>query len=284
MATKSEQTLKAYKFILDWAEKEGIDFYDAKATTQRMKEVWPKPSTFKTRLGNLIGALKNAEFGSTKTEGANITEWNDTEAEVLAEYSKILKEHSEATQATPQEATEKEKENWLDWEDVMKLNKMLKEKFHQSIEALEDAILVALYTDTEPCRNDYAKVGFTAEYPNWLDLKTGLLTIRQHKTAKTEGSIFRQLPYDVLVLIHLLRAKEVQRPMLFWEDEAKLSARLISIFERHTNKKIGSTLLRHIFITHKRKGDTTLKEKAELAAKMGHSQQTQELYRRPELE
>lgn len=269
--TKSEHTKKSYKFILDWAQHNGVDYYNPKETAALMKVQWPNGGTYKTRLANLIGALKDAAF---------------EDEEVLKEYSFLLSEHLVVLSAEKeaQEPTTKEKENWLDWEEVLKLSKTLKSNFHKSLEALEDAILVGLYTDTEPVRNDYAKIGFTAEYPNWLDLTTGTLTIRQHKTAKTEGCLTRQLPFDLLVMIHLLRAKEVQRPMLFWEDENKLSARLISIFQKHTNKKIGSTMLRHIYITHQRKGDTTLKERAELAKTMGHSQQTQEMYRRPGLE
>jgi len=266
---RSEHTTKAHQFILDWAVKEGVDFYEPDETTARMKQVWPKSATYKTRLGNLIGALKANGF---------------EDESVLKRYRAILKEFQEANEPVVQQATEKEKDNWLNWEEVIALSKRLKSEFHKNTEALEDAILVALYVDVEPVRNDYAKLGFTADYPNWIDLTTGTVVIRHHKTARTEGHLVRQLPFDLLLMIHLLRAKEVQRPFLFWEDESQLSARLINIFQKHTNKKIGSTMLRHIFITHKKKGEATLADAATLAKAMGHSVQTQQTYRRPALE
>lgn len=49
-----------------------------------------------------------------------------------------------------------------------------------------------------------------------------------------------------------------------------------------TGKKISSTLLRHIYITEKFPPTDTLKEKQEVADKMGHSTSQQELYKKKE--
>ena len=58
-----------------------------------------------------------------------------------------------------------------------------------------------------------------------------------------------------------------------------LTKYLNKIFEPTGKKNISSTMLRHIYISEKL-GGPTLKEKMELADKMGHSVSTQETYKK----
>ena len=50
-----------------------------------------------------------------------------------------------------------------------------------------------------------------------------------------------------------------------------ISKYLNKIFLKHLGKKISSSLLRSIYITHKYNGKMTTKDKKEMADKMGHS-------------
>ena len=58
-----------------------------------------------------------------------------------------------------------------------------------------------------------------------------------------------------------------------------LTKYLNKVFEPTGKSNISSTMLRHIFITEKI-GGPALKEKQELADKMGHSVEQQELYKK----
>ena len=57
-----------------------------------------------------------------------------------------------------------------------------------------------------------------------------------------------------------------------------ISKYLTKIFKKHFDKKISTSLLRSIYISHKYNGDKQLstKDKKELAEEMGHSKSTAE--------
>ena len=58
-----------------------------------------------------------------------------------------------------------------------------------------------------------------------------------------------------------------------------LTKYLNKVFEPTGKNNISSTMIRHIFISEKI-GGPTIKEKQELAEKMGHSTDTQEKYKK----
>jgi integrase len=271
----SESTSKQYDAMLEWLLNQGLDIEEPDVVVAAMCNHWKNPSTQKTKLALLKGYLNRRK---------------DFDKAILSRYSILLDELvKSAKKPDAQEATEKEKENWLDWEKVVEFGESLKKTAIANwneknyVGALEDALLVAFYTDLSAVRNDYANIYFTDSKPNWLNLKTGELTINEHKTAKSVGALTRQIPPTLMFMIHTLLMKS-PRDVLFHQNESALSARLIRLFEKGTGKKIGSTMLRHISITHQQKGEQTLKEKKQLASDMGHSITTQTVYRRPGLE
>jgi integrase len=269
----SKTTAKQYDAMVEWVFNQGLAFEDADEVVEAVREKWSNPSTQKTKLALLKGYLNRKEGFDKKA---------------LERYGVLLDDAvKKSKKVDPQEETEKEKENWLEWEAVLAFGEKLKRDALASwgnektyVGKLEDAILVALYTDVTVVRNDYANLYFSEAKPNWLDVRTGVITVREHKTAKTVGAITRQLPPTILFMIQTLLMKS-PREMLFAQNESALSARLIRLFETHTGKKVGSTMLRHIFITFQQRGEKTLKEKDALATEMGHSKDTQTAYRRP---
>jgi hypothetical protein len=270
MESVSETTRKAYDGMWAWVEREGLDANEPEEVVKHIKATWANVKTQKTKLALLIGFLRKSPFENPAALERYTTE--------MSRYMTELKKTE-----GKQEATEKEEDNWLSWPQVMEASKTIQGRFVDGLKQLEDAILISLHTDMLVVRNDYAGLGFSDASPNWLNLKTGQITIRAHKTAATFGSLNRQCPMHTLALIHLLLAKS-PRDILFKESENKLSARLISLFEKQTGKRIGTTMLRHIWTTHNQKGEQTLAERQETAKNMGHSMTMNMEYRRPELE
>lgn len=269
MEAVSETTRKAYEGMWNWVEREGLDANEPEEVIKHIKASWANVKTQKTKLALLIGFLRKSPFENPAALERYTTEMNRYMTELKKTDSK-------------QEATEKEEDNWLSWPQVMEASRTIQSRFVDGVKQLEDAILVSLHTDMLVVRNDYASLGFTEASDNWVNLKSGQITIRAHKTAKL-GALTRQCPTHTLVMIHLLLAKS-PRDVLFSESENKLSARLISIFEKQTGKRIGSTMLRHIWTTHDQQGEKTLKERQEIAKQMGHSMSMNLEYRRPGLE
>lgn len=272
METVSAHTKKAYDAMWAWVEETGLDVNQPEDVLEAIALKWPNLNTRKTKLAYLIGFLKKTPEFSNE---AALKAYQDKLANLVVEFG---------NKKVAQEATEKEKNNWLSWAEVQTAAFKMKKQFYKSLTDLENAILVSLYTDMVPTRNDYSFLGFDEKSPNWINLWTGDITIREHKTAKTEGELKRTVPLTTLVMIHLLLEKDKTRKTLFLDTEANLSTRLIRLFEKYTEKKIGSTMLRHIYLTEQQKGEKTIVEKQELAKSMGHCVQTQAQYRRPELE
>ena len=266
----SPLTKAAYKRVVDFLARSGSDYKDPKQTLAAVELNYSNPSTRKQTVACLVGYLKRTGLAGP---------------EILATYQGKIQETSAQVEAAkkPQEATEHEEANWLKWEEVLEAAEKIKKDFYKSITDLENAVLVALHTEAlPPVRNDYATLGFSDESPNWIDLQTGQITLREHKTEKQSGTLYRQASFSALLLLHLLLQKS-PRTKLFAADEKAVSKRLIRAFETKSGKKIGSRQLRHIYISYLSRGEASLEQKQAIAKDMGHSVNTQTRYRRPDL-
>lgn len=195
------------------------------------------------------------------------------------------------------EKSEKQEENMLPWEDVKKKASELKEVVSSypltkhALKASEynniiDYLLICLYTEIQPRRNkDYNEMYFIKsggkaadKTKNYYDLATDTMYFNCYKTAKKYGQQEAKATpeirsaVDMLLKIHPQakgRWREIRmlvkmngEPM---DQVNTITRRLNKIF----GKKIGSSLLRHIFLTDKY-GDNTKEREADAAA-MGHS-------------
>lgn len=207
--------------------------------------------------------------------------------------------------------TEREKTNWLSWPEVEAKWNELKtevEKFSKDksiskarFELLLDYLVLSLYTLIPPRRNkDYLymyvinrKDGTTLEpeLKNYLIMEDEEMVFNCYKTAKHYGAQVEKVPDDLMDVIRLWlkhhpsmlgnTRKPAQVKLLVNIDGSPatldnwITYRLNRIFE----KKIGSTMLRHIFISHKF-GDE-YDEMVKTAKAMGHSvEEQQTVYRK----
>ena len=227
----------------------------------------------------------------------------------LFEYyeAKMLKETEKRNEqlATGQK-TPKQKENWLTWNAVeekkAELKAALPKKSKTITEADYDKVLqyfiLSLYTDIQPRRNqDYLDMYIVKKYDsttcppemNYYDLTTNSFILNKYKTAKKYGQQTIYLPPPL---------KEVMATFLtfhpLWKGAAKRSKAPVKLLVNHAGeplnavnsitrilnrifkKAVGSSMLRHIYLTDKY-ADTVDSMAADSTA-MAHSSSVQKQY------
>jgi len=222
--------------------------------------------------------------------------------ERMMEASKKAKE-LEATGAR----TEKQDANWITWDEVMKHHAELEEavaKFAKSKmlttghwNTLLSFVILSLYTLLPPRRNqDYQDLYIVKKWSpemtkdkNYYDLATQKFIFNKFKTSKSHGvqevSIADNKPLlDVMTLyikLHPSKGKGEMRFLVNADGSALSSVNSITrILNKVFGKQIGSSMLRHIYITNKY-GDVKKEMKADADA-MGHSvAEQQQVYNKP---
>jgi len=226
-------------------------------------------------------------------------------------YDKMMGKATEIKEnVNENEKTKKEEENWLSWEDIIVIKMALrdialavsKEKLitPEQFECLLAYVILCLYTDIPPRRNqDYQDMFVVSVLPkddektkNYLDWTNKKMIFNHYKTAKKYGTQEIDLSdkKDLLEAItlylkhHPLNTakgkalpKNAEFRFLVYDDGSGLVA--VNAITRILNKifggkKIGSSQLRHIYLSSKYNIDE-MKEDAEA---MGHSLEEQKSY------
>jgi len=189
--------------------------------------------------------------------------------------------------------TEKQEENWLSWDDVVAKRTEYEEKKTLSDSDQKKLLLLSLYTMFPPRRNlDYIEMVIRTRMPGKLPTKMNYLVVNKTKmkfvyeTYKTAGAYGRQV-FDVPADLRksLIRYLKTQN----WTDEENrallgtglesnyITKQLNAVF---APKKIGSSMLRHIYASSKYGGkehQDVLAGMMDDADKMAHSIGTQQL-------
>jgi hypothetical protein len=121
---------------------------------------------------------------------------------------------------------------------------------------------------------------------NYLDFDKKAFIFNVFKTSRKEGQVVEEIPDELFSIIlqyfkhHPLLGKKVTRltnaPFLVYQDGEPLSQvnAITRILNKIFGKKVGSSLLRHVYLTEKY-GDVK-KEMQDDAKAMSHSVQTQQ--------
>ena len=204
------------------------------------------------------------------------------------------------------EKTEKEKENWIDWKEVQQKHQGLGEEVSKFINqknitpeqfsTLLHWVILSLYTEIQPRRNqDYLDMYVVKKWKedmpkdkNYLDLATKQFIFNKFKTQKTYGQQKIGIPEPLMKVISLYlkhhplvkgnKTKTTEFKFLVCPDGSPLTAvnAITRILNRVFGKKIGSSMLRHIFLSSK----YDIKEMEHDATAMGHSVEEQKKYMR----
>jgi hypothetical protein len=250
-----------------------------------------------TMLGAILAVLKLYQDKSTYKKPYKIY------LDLKQGIKKILNEKSN-------QKTEKQKENWISWEQVLEVKNNLKQQVEQfknkkkitgvDYDLILQYFVLSLFADLKPRRNkDYQECYIVKQYndemskdKNYLDLATDRFIFNQYKTAKTYGqqivdfadnTEFKEA-LKLYLKFHPLYKKQINKsariPLLVKYTGSPLSAinDLTRVLYRvFGGRPITSQLLRNIYLTEKY-GDT-LAEMKQTAKDMAHStQEAQKTY------
>jgi len=237
-----------------------------------------------------------------------------TYGKLYRDYKELLNEKVKEENDKPKNVkTEKQNDNWITWDEIKeiksnlydKVKHLLKRKQATSNErkALSDYFILSLYTDLPPRRNqDYQLCYIIKEYnksfpnkafpddKNYLALDDKKFIFNAYKTSKKYGqqqvSFKDNEPFIEALHLYLKHhplkparyGKTTMYPLLSKPDGSPLTSSnaITRILNSIFKKKVGSSMLRHIYLTNKY-GDK-LDEMKEDSKSMGHSIQQQKEY------
>jgi len=214
-------------------------------------------------------------------------------------YDAMMAKASDMKKEETDEKSTKQKENWMDWADVEKIlqskstdvagfvnNKLITPKQYGELLC---HLLLSLYTLIAPRRNaDYADMYVVGKWndkmdtnKNYLDMATKKMVFNKYKTAKKYGQQIVDLSGNERIWVAITQylkhhplnktkiTKNTEFRFLTYEDGSPLTAvnSITRILNKCMGKKIGSSMLRHIFLSNK----YDIKDMKDTAEEMGHS-------------
>jgi len=233
------------------------------------------------------------------------------------QYADIMEELREKmSEANPDNTkTDKQVKNWMTWDEIIEKRNKLENSIRENLKGLKfkdldkrthynkllNVVVLSLYTLIPPRRNDYAEMEIvmneseaTNDKMNYLVLNDKKFIFNNYKTEHKFGKQVIDIPKDLMNVIKLyiryhplLQTKKKNYPVHFLVmDTGKAVSKnngITRILNRiFGDKTIGSSLLRHIFLTD-RYGDV-LQEKSKIAEQMAHSINIQNEYIVPKTE
>lgn len=266
---KTERTKALIEETVSYMQREyvGLDLTNPNDVVEYLEALGRKTTTIRISIWTLIA------YHKVHTPALDLTEFR-------AVYKKLTKDLAEKALKQSKEGKE---DKSIDWPTVLATA--------EKIQADEDIptetkLLVSLYTELPPVRNDYVKLRIYKKAPktdegNYIivNASRGEIVINEHKTCKEYGALRRTLPDRLRSRFHEYVKENPDKTHLFNVTTQCVSRWIAEAFLKHCGKRIASTSLRHSYISEFRKGDKSLLEKKSLARSMGHDLWLQELYR-----
>jgi len=233
-------------------------------------------------------------------------------------YSKMMERSKEEQEKDTTEKTEKQEQNWLEWDVVKAHEQRLKEEVEglksktdltaAQWEVFLSYMLLSLFTNFDPRRNQDYQFMYVVKSPKQAtDATKNYITLMEprqfifnkYKTAKSHGQQTFPVPasLDEALTVYLnahplLRTVKataldkkvgVQKdgvPLLVSFDGQPLTAvnAITRLLNRIFGKRVGSTMLRHIYLSNK----YDVQEMNGTAEKMAHTPHVQRSYMKKE--
>jgi hypothetical protein len=214
----------------------------------------------------------------------------------------VLNKKKEAI-AIKGEMTEKQAAKYIDWKKIVKLRRLLARsvrlaRYYQrthinksDFQLLQQNLVLHLYTLMPPVRNDWSTVRYLTE-SGWSSLSeqekqttNNLVMARggyrvywaDYKTKKKHGVIMQMLPKPLQTLlkkhIKMLKERYDENDLLWTQNGTPMTRNSLTkflqrLFYKHFRKKISTSALRSIFLTHK--FDKKVLEEARTIARQMH--------------
>jgi hypothetical protein len=225
--------------------------------------------------------------------------------ELLDRYVKILGEYFKKMRNTnmQQEKSKKEEKNWTSMSSLVKIRNNIKAGLSESLKKeklnsseffkLQEYVVASLYTMQAPPRNDvslvivpeskYNKLNDEQLKDNYLVIKTRnkkFFSYGEYKTSKTYGIKKFDVNPELNSVINLWLKFNKTGYLLLNNRLKRISSnsitKLLNRVFAATGKQIGSTMIRHIYLTERYKPESL--EKAKDSDAMMHSISTQTTY------
>ena len=203
-------------------------------------------------------------------------------------YQTLLKAHAES-----QVASEREKIAMVDWPDIVDCCRQFMIEANESGDRwlIQDATIMACFVLIPPRRIDYSPMVVVSRkgktIGNHLIARKHSMTFvfNEFKNVATIGQQVTEVPRDLEEQLRIWLALNPTNWLFLSKEgqamsENTLSVTLTRLFQKRMKKKIGSSILRHCYVTWQRKDEMSLAKKRELANSMSHSVGMDELYRR----
>jgi hypothetical protein len=213
-------------------------------------------------------------------------------------YKSLLeKEKLDKLKENPNEKTTAQKENWIEWTDVQKMQREMEAQTltimkddnppkPSEVKTMNDYLLLSLYTLTPPRRNlDYLLLKLDSdgkkedEAVNYYDPKQKTFTFNVFKTKWKNGKETIPCPLPLCKVLDKYVAYNGigdNEFILFKGDEKRNGGMITKSLNRIFKKKVGASMLRHFYDTHKY--GAVLKEMKNDAMMMSHSLAEQKNY------
>jgi hypothetical protein len=187
-----------------------------------------------------------------------------------------------------QELSEKQSENFVPYDRLLEVQRYWADKTDKSDSQWKKYVVASLYTLNAPVRSDYGEVRVygrtdsrrsTGNELIWRKKKP-VFIFRDYKTSADYGVVSIPLSKELTAVIGEWFGHLGKVPKYLLDDKLTSNALLGHIEDAFvsTGKKVGVNLLRHAYIVHHYPRLKSIKEKEELARRMLHSKERQELY------
>jgi len=254
---------------------ENLDLDWFKNEDEVLKQLEDKaPNCRKTILAACI-VLNGKDFKNNKL----VSKMNEDSSE----YQKFIQS---------QKMTAKQNENWIDYSEIKNIesklldevkpllnNKKPLDDYHRNKLNRWMACAVSSGVYFVPRRSEWVHVKLEdvdPEKDNYIDLKNNEFVFNQYKTVKTYGKETLKYPTEFAALLkkYLSKVKGQKYLIEYAKNHSPkpLTASAYSLLLNDIyNKKIGTSMLRHIYLSNLYGNVPALKKMQETAADMGHS-------------
>jgi hypothetical protein len=216
-------------------------------------------------------------------------------------YNRMMEKIHDQKQIDTSQKTRKQEENWLNWDIVMEHEKRLEKESSDVLKnkhlspndwsTVLSYMILSLFTKFAPRRNQdyqYMKVvknekDAVNEDLNYYVTSTHKFIFNKYKTSKSHGSQTFDVPADLVSVINLYLSRHPNPKGMFLvnADGSPLESlnAITRVLNRVFGKNVGSTMLRHIYLSSK----YDVKEMNDDAEKMAHSSGLQHDYLKTEV-
>ena len=262
----------------------------------------------KNILNKLADYKDNTKRGYLISITATLSTLKDKNKSLYDKYLKLMVDLSNDIKKKPtEEMTETQKKNWMKWDEILTKFNDMKQKIDTFINNKEinesqynlllSYMILALYVYNPPRRNlDYQIMNVIKKYDesyssdkNYLSYDDNKFIFNVFKTAKKEGQVKTDINEELKKIINqyfkfhpLIRNKKLIKssniPFLVYYNGKELDSvnAITRILNKCFDKNIGSSMIRHIYLTNKYGEDN--KEKIKDAKAMSHTVDTQKTY------